>query len=242
LGLGGLGDRRPGQISGGQAQRVALARALASDPAVLLLDEPLAALDSRTRVETRGTLRRHLADFPGPVAVVTHDPIDAMVLADRIVVLEDGRVVQDGSPGEVARHPQTDYVARLVGLNLYAGQLDRASHAVALDAGGRLVVADLGTLRDGARVLAVVRPAAITVHVEQPLHTSSRNVWAATVADLEVVGDRVRVAVDGAPSALVDLTLAAVAELDLRPGIPVWLSAKATDIDAYPGTAVASRT
>ena len=94
VGLADLAAARPRALSGGQAQRVALARALATDPALLLLDEPLAALDARTRLQVRGELRRHLADFPAPRLLVTHDPLDAMVLADRLVVVEDGRVVQ----------------------------------------------------------------------------------------------------------------------------------------------------
>src|SRR6185312_8120809 len=116
VGLGGLGDRRPGQLSGGQAQRAALARALVGQPALLLLDKPLSALDARTRLTVRAELRRHLAEFGGSTVLVTHDPVDAMALADRVVVVEDGGVVQAGTPAEVSRHPRTDYVARLVGL------------------------------------------------------------------------------------------------------------------------------
>ena len=121
IGIGDLALAKPRAISGGQAQRVALARALATEPSVLLLDEPLAALDARTRLQVRGELRRHLADFAGAALVVTHDPVDAMVLGDTLVVIEQGRVVQQGPPREVARRPRTDYVARLVGLNLLAG-------------------------------------------------------------------------------------------------------------------------
>ena len=121
-------------ISGGQAQRVALARALATEPGLLLLDEPLAALDARTRLQVRGELRRHLAGYGGAALVVTHDPIDAAVLADRLVVIEHGRVVQQGRPAEVARRPRTDYVARLVGLNLLAGRA--TGHRVLLPGGG----------------------------------------------------------------------------------------------------------
>ena len=107
LGLDALADRQPGQLSGGQAQRVALARALAGEPDLLLLDEPLSALDAGTRLDVQAELRRHLADFPGPCLLVTHDPLEALVLADRLLVLEDGRIVQDGTPAQVARQPAT---------------------------------------------------------------------------------------------------------------------------------------
>ncbi|MEU3934258.1 ABC transporter ATP-binding protein, partial [Streptomyces sp. NPDC029044] len=124
LGLAAHGGAKPRRLSGGQAQRVALARALATRPRLLLLDEPLAALDARTRLEVRARLRRHLAEFEAVAVLVTHDPLDAMVLADRLVVVEHGRVVQEGTPADIARHPRTDYIARLVGLNLYRGEAD----------------------------------------------------------------------------------------------------------------------
>jgi molybdate transport system ATP-binding protein len=229
LGLAELAGRRPHQLSGGQAQRVALARALALEPEVLLLDEPMAALDAGARIDVRAFLRAHLADFAGPVVLVTHDPLEAMVLADRLMVLEAGRVVQQGTPAEVARRPASSYVARLVGLNLWAGNLD-ADGVVGLDDGGRLSVA---TEAAEGRVLVSLRPSAITVHTEHPEHTSTRNVWLGRVVAMEVLADRVRLDVTGAPSALVDVTPAAVAELDLESGRDVWLSAKATEVEAY---------
>ena len=115
LALAGLADRKPGQLSGGQAQRVALARALAGQPELLLLDEPLSALDAGTRLDVQAELKRHLADFAGPCLLVTHDPLEALVLADRLLVLEGGRVVQEGTPAQIARQPATEYVAKLVG-------------------------------------------------------------------------------------------------------------------------------
>src|SRR5919199_4165745 len=132
-----LSDRaqeRPTALSGGQAQRVALARALATSPQLLLLDEPLSALDARTRLTVRAELRRHLAAFPGSTVLVSHDPVDAMALADRVVVVEEGRVVQAGTPAEVAGRPRTDYVARLVGLSLLPGTGEGTT--VRLDGGG----------------------------------------------------------------------------------------------------------
>jgi molybdate transport system ATP-binding protein len=232
LGVAELAARKPAQLSGGQAQRVALARALAADPGLLLLDEPLAALDARTRLEVRGELRRHLSAFGGPSLVVTHDPLEAMVLTDRLLVIEDGRVVQQGSPAEVARRPASQYVARLMGLNLYRGTRNPDA-AVALDGGGILHTAAGGEQATGP-VLLAVRPSAIALHTEQPRHASPRNVWPGTVVGVELLTDRVRVQVNGSPPALVDITPDAVAELDLAAGSPVWLSAKATEIDCYP--------
>jgi molybdate transport system ATP-binding protein len=235
LGLIELAHRKPAQLSGGQAQRVALARALAANPALLLLDEPLAALDARTRLDVRAELRRHLADFGGPVLLVTHDPLEAMVMTDRLLVIEDGKVVQEGTPLEVARRPATQYVARLVGLNLYPGKAVSKDGTVRLTGGGTLIAAATDPLPglDG-EVLVALRPSAIAVHTEHPEHGSPRNIWEGTIGGLEMLADRVRVQVDGRPNALVDLTPAAVAELDLRPGMHVWLTAKATEVDIYP--------
>ncbi len=230
LGLSHLSGRRPAQLSGGQAQRVALARALAREPEVLLLDEPMAALDAGARIEIRSFLREHLADFSGPALLVTHDPLEAMVLADRLLVIEAGVLVQEGTPAEVARRPASTYVARLVGLNLWAGRLDAAAGAVTLDGGGQLAVA---TEALAGRVLVSVRPSAITVHTERPEHASTRNVWAGRISDMEPLTDRVRLRVEGVPSALVDVTHAAVADLSLDVGREVWLSAKATEAEAY---------
>jgi molybdate transport system ATP-binding protein len=229
LNLSDLAGRKPAELSGGQAQRVALARALAGEPSLLLLDEPLAALDARTRLDVQSELRRHLADFAGPCLLVTHDPLEALVLADRLLVLEDGRIVQDGAPARVARQPATEYVAKLVGLNLYAGRADGA--AVALGAGGSFVVPDHGQTGE---VLVAVRPSAIVVSGEQPHATSARNIWPAEIAGLTMLADRVRLDLRGRPSALVDVTPAAVTELSLKPGSQVWLSVKATDLEVYP--------
>jgi molybdate transport system ATP-binding protein len=241
LGLEKLANRRPAELSGGQEQRVALARALAGDPRLLLLDEPLAALDARTRLEVRAELRRHLADFAGPTLIVTHDPLEAMVMTDRLIVIEAGRVVQQGVPAEVARHPATQYVARLVGLNLYSGTRT-ADGTVSLHGGGTLYAAGTGERDEPAgavvgAVLVALRPTAIALHTGEPSHGSPRNVWRGRVAGLELLTDRVRVQVTGTPGALVDVTAAAVAELGLAEGTEVWLSAKATEVDYYPDPA-----
>jgi molybdate transport system ATP-binding protein len=244
LGIADLAARKPAQLSGGQAQRVALARALAGRPELLLLDEPMSALDARTRLEVQAELRQHLADFPGPCLLVTHDPLEALVLADRLLVLEGGQVVQDGAPERVARQPATEYVARLVGLNLYAGQLAGQAGGGAVvtlsDGGGAFTVPDAtripasgGDAASAGPVLVAVRPSAILVATEPPHGTSARNVWPAQVAGLTLLADRVRLDLRGEPDAFADVTAASVAELSLGPGSRVWLSVKATDLEVY---------
>jgi len=229
VGLAEHAGKRPGQLSGGQAQRVALARALATEPELLLLDEPLSALDAGTRLQLRTDLRAHLTSYGGPSLLITHDPIEAMILADRLLVLEHGRIVQEGTATEVTRRPATDYVARLVGLNLYRGTA--GDGRVAVDGGGEFVVADRA-LAGPAHV--AVRPSEIALYRDEPPHGSPRNTWRGRIVGIEGLGDRIRVAVDGAPPALVDLTADAVADLDLAAGRDVWLTAKASALTAYP--------
>jgi molybdate transport system ATP-binding protein len=231
IGIADLAAARPRSISGGQAQRVALARALAVEPALLLLDEPLAALDARTRLLVRAELRRHLADFAGATVVITHDPVDAAVLGDRLVVIEDGRVVQTGRPADIARQPRTDYVARLVGLNLLAGRA--AGRQVLLPGGGTVTAAE----PHQGEVYAAFRPAAVALFLARP-EGSPRNVWPGRITGLEPHGEGVRVEVVAAPgpagALLAEVTPAAVAELGLAPGVEVWAAVKASDIDVYP--------
>ena len=222
--------RRPRELSGGQAQRVALARALAAKPQVLLLDEPLAALDAQTRLDVRGELRSHLAQFPGVCLLVTHDPLEALILADQLLVLENGRVTQLGAPAEVARRPATSYVASLVGLNLYRGTVADPD-TVTLE-GGAVLSAPCRDMT--GEVLVTFRPSAVAVYLEQPQHGSPRNAWQAVVRNIELLADRVRLQVDGAISALVDVTPAAVADLRLTRGDKVWVTVKSTEIDVYP--------
>ncbi|MFF7791844.1 ATP-binding cassette domain-containing protein [Streptomyces sp. NPDC007991] len=227
----GLADRagaKPRRLSGGQAQRVAVARALATRPRLLLLDEPLAALDARTRLEVRAQLRRHLAEFEAVAVLVTHDPLDAMVLADRLVVVEHGRVVQEGTPSHIARHPRTDYIARLVGLNLYRGRAE--GHTVRLDAGPAITT----TEELSGPAFVAFPPGAVTLYRERPTGSSARNLWRCEVAGLETHGDQIRADLTGELALTADLTTVAAAELDLRPGAPVWAAVKATQTHAYP--------
>ncbi|CAM3175606.1 ABC transporter ATP-binding protein [Stackebrandtia soli] len=223
VGLADRADASPRALSGGQAQRVALARALATTPDVLLLDEPLAALDAGTRASVRSRLRHHLNAYGGRTLLVTHDPLDAMVLADRLIIVEDGGIVQEGSPGDVAARPRTDYVARLVGLNLLRGDAD--GDRIRLDGGGELISAEPTT----GPVHIVFPPSAVALHREHP-QGSPRNVWPVTVAGLEQHAAVIRVHAEGRPSVVVDVTAVAVAELDLVPGARLWASLKATEL------------
>ncbi|MCW2880653.1 MAG: putative ATP-binding component of transporter [Sphaerisporangium sp.] len=241
-GLGGHLRARPRELSGGQARRVALARSLVVRPRVLLLDEPLAALDAHTRLSARAVLRHHLSGFAGACVLVTHDPLEAVALADRLIVIEDGALVQEGTPAEVARHPRTDYVARLFGLNLYRG-----------DARGREVSVDGfpddedGSFTGGGPTFSVAEdlkgpvflafpPSAVTLYRTRP-EGRPRNLWHAGVEGLVRHGDHVRVHLDGPITAAADVTPAAVAELGLSPGQRVWAVVRTTETHAYPAPA-----
>ncbi|OKJ03844.1 ABC transporter ATPase [Streptomyces sp. CB01249] len=227
LGVGHLASRRPAQVSGGQAQRVALARALAARPRLLLLDEPLAALDQTTRSQVRHTLRRHLDGFGGVCLLVTHDPVEAVALADRVLVLEDGRTLQDAPPADVTRHPRSPWVARMLGRNAWPGTA--TADGLEPSGGGRLVAAD--PLPAGTPALAVVAPEAVSVHREKPAG-SPRNVWPGTVREITAGGSRLRVLVgsDQAPDLVAEITPQAAAELSLADGARVWTSVKATEV------------
>jgi molybdate transport system ATP-binding protein len=227
VGLSEHADTKPSALSGGQAQRVALARALATEPRLLLLDEPLAALDVSARGEIRRELRRHLRAFAGIRLLVTHDPVDAATLADRLVVIEDGVVSQSGTFDEISAHPRSPYVAELVGLNLFLGTARDGT--VAIGTGGELAIADTGV---SGEVFAVVSPRAVAVYVDEPIG-SPRNRWAGTVTDVDVVADRVRIRIDGVVPLVAEVTRSAVADLGLQPGQRVWSSVKATEIDVY---------
>ncbi len=227
VGLADQAHRKPRHLSGGQAQRVALARALAVNPVLLLLDEPLAALDARTRLETRTELHRHLVEHPGATLLVTHDPLDALVLADRLVIIEDGRVVQQGDPATIAARPRTDYVARLVGLNLYRGPATGQAVQVADDFA--ITITD----RADGESFVVFRPTSVTLYGQRP-ESSHRNAWPATITGVQRHGDNLRVLLAGPITAVADVAPAAAARLDLTPGQRVWAAVEATDCRTYP--------
>jgi len=223
LGLAGRASARPATLSGGEAQRVALARALVGQPRVLLLDEPLAALDAAARVAVRRDLRTHLAAAPGARILVTHDPVDAAALADRVIVLEGGRIVQEGSLAQVALHPRSDYAADLAGVNFLRGVARNGT--VTLDGGGSVVVADRSA---SGPVTVTVHPRSVALHGADP-GGSSRNRWAVRVEGIEDLGDRVRVRLAGPPDLVAEVTRGGADDLGLAPGLAVVATVKATE-------------
>jgi molybdate transport system ATP-binding protein len=227
MGLAGRADARPSALSGGEAQRVALARALATAPRLLLLDEPLAAVDVQARAALRRELRAHLASFAGIRVLVTHDPLEAFALADRVVVLEQGRIVQSGAPAAVTARPRSRWVADLAGVNLFRGRADGGR--VVLDGGGELVVAE----QLAGDVFAVVHPRAVTLARGRP-EGSPRNVWHGRIQEVDVEGVVARVRVATVPPIVAEVTMAAVAALALAVGEDVWVTVKATEIVLYP--------
>ncbi len=228
VGLSQLAQRRPGEVSTGQAQRIALARALATDPALLLLDEPLSALDPHTRGLTRAALAARLRDFPGVTVLVSHDPLDALTLADHLVFIEDGRVVQSGAPLEVVARPRSAYVARVVGLNLYAGST-HGPQSVQTAAGAIMTA---GHDHSGRSWVAFA-PSAVSIFRARP-DGSPRNTWELTVVGVELGGQSARVRLHGALDVTAEVTAQAVASLRLQPGDRVWAAVKATEVTAYP--------
>jgi molybdate transport system ATP-binding protein len=228
VGLADQADSFPDQLSAGQAQRVALARALAPAPTALLLDEPLGALDATTRNDIRRLLRAHLSEFAGPRLLVTHDPVDAAVLSDRVVVLDGGRVVQSGTVAEITARPRHAWVADLAGTNLFTGTA--AGSVIALDGGGELYAAR--STGPGA-VYAAVNPRAVVVHRERPTG-SARNVWSGPIETVDAVGDCLRVRIASTPAITAEVTVAAGVELELAAGVEVWVAVKATEVDVYP--------
>jgi molybdate transport system ATP-binding protein len=225
VGVEDLAGRRPARLSGGQAQRVALARALAAEPRLLLLDEPMAALDVAVTPALRQTLRRVLADRT--VVLVTHDILDALLLADRVVVLEGGTVVESGPSSEVLARPRSTFAARIAGLNMLAGTWQDGAVQ-----GEGVVVHGLATdpaPDEGNDVVAVFRPSAVSVFRVAP-GGSPRNSLPVTVTDLEPHGDQVRVR---AGDLSAEVTVLAAAELDLTPGVRVTFSVKASEVAVY---------
>ncbi|CAJ1503162.1 sulfate/molybdate ABC transporter ATP-binding protein [[Mycobacterium] burgundiense] len=234
-----LAARKPHQLSGGQAQRIAIARALAGRPEVLLLDEPMAGLDVGVAATIRSLLRRVLAAAEHATVLVTHDVLDVLTLADRVLVLEAGRVVEAGSVPEVLAAPRSAFAARIAGLNLVHGTLESraADDAVLVTPDGRRwhgrAAPDVAV---GGPAVALFAPAAVAVYPRRP-QGSPRNVVALTVAELGAGGSAIRVRAqtqaDGAPGLAADVTADGAAELRLVPGAEVWFAVKAQEIGIH---------
>jgi molybdate transport system ATP-binding protein len=225
LGLSAVAQARPGSMSGGQQQRVAMARALVTEPRLLMLDEPLAALDVSTKTDVRRHLRTVLRASAAASLLVTHDMLDAVALADRMMVIQDGGVTQTGTPAEVTARPRSGYVADLVGVNLLRGTAQGTSLTVdgtGLTTGGSLT----------GPALAVIQPAAVSVSRSRP--EAGPNVWSGPVTAVDLLGDRVRVRVDGAPPITAEVPPAAVDDLKLDDGGELWAAVRPEDITVYP--------
>jgi ABC-type sulfate/molybdate transport systems ATPase subunit len=200
---------------------------MANRPRLLLLDEPMAAIDVSARAELRRVLRGALDGFEGVGVLVTHDPVEAFSTGERIAVMEGGSIVQEGTVAEVASRPRSSWSARMMGLNLFRGRATNGTVRVA--PGAEMKVAS-GLEGD---VFAAVAPRAVALHREHP-EGSPRNVWMAEAQSLDLEGERVRVSLVGPVSLVAEVTPAAVAELRLGEGGPVWCTFKATDVDVYP--------
>ncbi len=230
---GDLAARRPAQLSGGQAQRVALARALAAEPRVLLLDEPFAALDVGAAAALRRTVRDLLQQESRTALIVTHDVLDALAIADTAVVIEGGRVVEQGAVRSVLSAPRSDFAAGIAGMNLVSGVAGTAT----LRTSWGLELAGTGDVEIGAAAVALFSPSAVAVHTEPP-RASPRNVVPVTIVDAVLQGDAVRIRgadlPDGSPGLAADVTPAAVLDLGLEPGRDVFFVVKAQEVALHP--------
>jgi molybdate transport system ATP-binding protein len=230
LGLSEWADRSPSRLSGGQRQRVALARALASDPRILLLDEPFAALDLHTRSAVRGELRAFLAEVGLPTIVVTHDPLDALVFGDRIVVLEEGRLVQEGSKEELLAAPRSGFVAALAGLNLLRASVAPGS-GLKEARSGDVTFHVLADGLSGPAYLAFA-PSEVTLASERT-HGSAQNVFPGRVKEILPMPDRLRILLDVGVPLSAEVTRDAAAKLPIVPGQRLFATIKATAIQVY---------
>jgi len=232
LGIGALAKRRPHELSGGQQQRVAIARAIVLEPRLLLLDEPLSALDVQTRRAIRGELRRLLAELPCTTFYVTHSPAEALAFGEQIAVLEAGRISQSGTRDDLMRHPRSPYVAEFLGVNFFRGSVatgtTNGGARIALPH-GELVLADASM---EGNVAVVVHPREITLALERPAGTA-RNVFGGLIEELvpePPSGELLRVSVGTTPPLIAEVTREAVEALGLRPGMPVFASFKAAGV------------
>lgn len=257
-GLGALGERRPDQLSGGQAQRVSLARALAIDPEVILLDEPFAALDVSVTPALRILVRERLRRRRQTAVIVTHDLLDVVSLANRLVLLEGGRIVADGPVDVLCGAPPTQFLADFVGMNLLAGtavgetemSLDvlrgaSGERVAGNDAGAAHpgpVLTGAGELVPGQRARAIVAPHAVSLHTERP-SGSPRNVLRGEVVHVESRGPVVAVTIGVAGASGHGLTRGRDTMTEAETGVGQTLRADVTpgavaELNLVPGAAV----
>src|SRR5437763_893528 len=256
--LPGLDQRRPTQLSGGQQQRVAIARALALQPQLLLLDEPLAALDVQTRREVRQELRRILANIGITTLFVTHQYLEALLFGHSILVLDAGRVIQQGSQRDLLEHPRSSYVAELVGLNFFRGrlvnceanslctiQLHNGEHPIEVMAAWEEHIQLTGLPGIGEEAFVVVDPRSITLYQAAP-DSSARNIFHGEIVQVLRLGTattnagyndgRVRISImldASMPPLTAEITEASAARMELHEGKSIYATFKATEARAY---------
>jgi molybdate transport system ATP-binding protein len=228
--------RKPRQLSGGQAQRVAIARALAAEPDVLLLDEPLSGLDVAAAAAIRAVLRTAVARSGCAVVLITHDLLDVFTLADRVLVLEAGKIAESGPVSAVLTAPRSHFGARIAGVNLVNGTVG-PDGVLLTSSGAHWYGTPASGLSHGQAAIAVFAPTAVAVYREPP-HGSPRNYVELTVAELDIRGSAVVVRgpeqPGGAPGLAAEITVEAAADLQLTPGERVWFVVKALEVALYP--------
>jgi molybdate transport system ATP-binding protein len=221
----------PSALSGGERQRVALARALASQPRLLVLDEPFANVDVSSRAGLRALIRETARTFGGATVLIAHDPLDALTLADRVALLDHGTITQAGTPDEIRAEPSSPYAADLVGVNLFVGVLEPLDDGAATlrTDDGAITVSPEVAVASGDRAIASLKPIDVSLHAGPP-EGSARNVFRGPIEEIAADGDRARIRVGTHPPLIAEVTLGSVRRMGLREGGEVWVSFKAVEV------------
>ncbi len=225
-----LAGRAAASLSSGEMQRVAIARALATSPAVLLLDEPLSAIDVERRPPVREALLRHIVDSGTATVVVTHDPVEAMLFADQLIVLERGAVVQRGSASELRERPRSSYVAAFSGVNLYQGTAHPEAGGVSIVQINGTPLTILGSWT--GHVAVVIDPDSIVLSKARP-DSSARNCLIGPVIHAFPDGSAVRVSIASSPPIVARITSQSAADLEIKPGADVVATFKASEMRVH---------